>query len=165
MMHISLNSWLRISSIPLLLMIFGCGSNGTGTAEQKPVDPRQGKEVSQVCYASSLDRWSTLDNERKALLIYPRANKAYKLTLSGTCDPQWAFTRIATVQRMGSSCLSRGDKIVTDMSGGMADSCIITRIHEWHPEKTSDNSDVKDGDTQATDNDENSEEKDKLQQD
>ncbi|WP_394175769.1 DUF6491 family protein [Thalassotalea litorea] len=150
-------STLKYSLLTVLLVIGGCSGNGEQSSAAKEVDPRQGKEVSQVCYASSLDSWSTLDSERKALLIYPRSNKAYKLTLSGTCDPQWAFTRIATVQRMGSSCLSRGDKVVTDVTGGMVDSCIITRIYEWHPEKSKDNSDVQDGETETEDNEEVSE--------
>ncbi|TLU67211.1 hypothetical protein FE810_02705 [Thalassotalea litorea] len=150
-------STLKYYLLTTLLAIGGCSGNGEQSSAAKEIDPRQGKEVSQVCYASSLDSWSTLDSERKALLIYPRSNKAYKLTLSGTCDPQWAFTRIATVQRMGSSCLSRGDKVVTDVTGGMVDSCIITRIYEWHPEKSKDNSDVQDGETETEDNEEVSE--------
>lgn len=158
MRHLPLISKSFLSLLAILFILSGCSSSSSESVEEKPVDPRQGKEVSQVCYASSLDRWSTLDNERKALLIYPRSDKAYKLTLSGTCDPQWAFTRIATVQRMGSSCLSRGDKVVTDINGGMVDSCIITRIHEWHPEKSKDNADVQDGETETEDNEEAAEE-------
>ena len=103
--------------------------------EPEKIDPREGETVNQICFAGRMDGWSPLEGDNKALIVYDRRNEAYKLTLVGTCDPQWAMMRIATVSRGSSSCLSRGDKVITDADMDRYDNCTIMRINKWHPEK------------------------------
>lgn len=123
----------------LLLLTFSifvsaCAVN-PDNAEPKKVDPRQGEAVNQVCFNRSMDSWSTIKGDNKALVVYDRHKKQYKLDLIGTCDPQFAMLRIATVSRTGSSCLSKGDKVITDADTDIHDSCTIMGIYKWHPEK------------------------------
>ena len=123
-----------ILGVSLTLLLASCA-----TTEQldkpKEIDPRQGEVVSRVCFTGNMDGWSTIENDSKALIVYGRRHEPFKLQLIGTCDPEWAMMRIATIQRGGSNCLSRGDKVVTDADMNIHDSCTITKIFKWHPEK------------------------------
>ncbi|WOH39465.1 DUF6491 family protein [Thalassotalea fonticola] len=117
-----------------LSLVSACVSNSETKEPQQP-DPRQGEEVNQICFNRTMDSWSPLEGENKALLVYDSRNDPYKLDLIGTCDPEWAMMRIATVSRGASNCLSRGDKIITDADMDRHDSCTIMKIYKWHPEK------------------------------
>ncbi len=113
-----------------ILMAGACQSPTGERAEmaEGEVDVRQGEEVSQVCFSRQIRSWSELG--RDSVLIEKGVNDHYKLDLIGTCDPQNAFTSIGLVSRGASSCLSRGDRLVTDDSFG--GSCSIMRIYEWN---------------------------------
>ena len=119
----------------LTMSLISACANNDESKEPKKIDPRQGEEVNQICFNRNMDGWSPLEGNNKAILVTDRKRDEYKLDLIGTCDPQWAMMRIATISRGNSSCLSRGDKIVTDADMNMQDSCTIMRIYKWHPEK------------------------------
>lgn len=121
-------------SILCAFSLTACTNNKLNT-EPKKIDPRQGEEVNQICFNRTMDSWSPLEGENKALLVYDSRNDPYKLDLIGTCDPEWAMMRIATISRGASNCLSRGDKVITDADMDRHDSCTIMRIYKWHPEK------------------------------
>ncbi|KGJ89235.1 DUF6491 family protein [Thalassotalea sp. ND16A] len=106
--------------------------------EEKTPDIRQGEAVNQICFNRNMDGWRPLEDDNKALIVFDRRRQAYKLDLIGTCDPQWAMMRIATISRGSSSCLSRGDKVITDADMSRHDSCTIMKIYKWHPEKLND---------------------------
>ncbi|WNC67969.1 DUF6491 family protein [Thalassotalea nanhaiensis] len=125
------------SAIALLLLLTACASTEQ-SQKDKPVDPRQGEAVNQICFTGNMDGWSPLEGDNKALIVFDRRDDAYKLDLVGTCDPQWAMMRIATVSRGASNCLSRGDKIFTDAGMSRHDSCTIMKIYKWHPENVTD---------------------------
>ncbi len=97
-------------------------------AEAKP-DPRQGKEVSQICFNQQIRNWR--QNDRQSVIVEKGVRDEYKLDLIGTCEPDDAFTTIGLISRIGGgSCLSNGDKLVTDTRYDGA--CSIRRIYEWH---------------------------------
>ena len=64
---------------------------------------------------------------------------AYKLKLSGGCDPDWAMAHIVVITRTGANCYSRGDKVTTDAdtSRGMVSACTIIRLNKWDPNAVS----------------------------
>ena len=100
----------------------------TAAADAKP-DPRQGKEVSQICFNSQIRNWR--ENDRKSVIVEKGVNDEYKLELIGTCEPDDAFLNIGLISRVGGgTCLSSGDQLVTDTR--FDGSCTIRRIYEWH---------------------------------
>ena len=108
------------------------GCNSTSQSENDEViSARQGKEVSQICFASNIDGWKELEGETKALILTKSLNEEYKVELSGFCNTRNAMFGIATKTR--SSCLMKGDEII--MSDGLSgrDSCRILKIYEWLP--------------------------------
>jgi hypothetical protein len=107
-----------------------CTTPATETAEAKP-DPRQGKEVSQVCFNSQIRNWRENEDDRKSVIIEKDHRQEYKLDLIGACQPDDAFLNIGLTSRVGGgTCLSTGDKLVTDSR--FDGSCSIRRIYEWH---------------------------------
>ena len=96
-----------------------------------PPDPRQGAEVSRICFASQIRSWESLD--RDSVIVEAGRDKKYRLELIGACQPDDAFTSIGLISRGGGSCLTRGDSLVTDTryTGGP---CTIMKIYEWNPD-------------------------------
>lgn len=107
-------------------LLAACQTNAVETAETP--DPRQGEEVSQVCFNSQIRNWRELD--RDSVLIERSVRDVYRLELLGTCQPSNAFTSIGLISRGASSCLSRGDTLVTDDE--FDGSCTIRRIYKWN---------------------------------
>lgn len=115
------------------LAIAACSTaaNTQAKADAKP-DPRQGAEVKQVCFSQQIRNWRTVKEDRRAVIVEKGTKDEYKLDLIGTCQPQDAFLNIGLVSRVGGgSCLSTGDKLVTDARYNDGD-CLISRIYEWH---------------------------------
>ncbi len=111
-----------------VLLAAACTTPATETAEAKP-DPRQGAEVRQICFNQQIRNWR--ENDRRSIIVEKGVNEEYKLDLIGTCEPDDAFLRIGLVSRVGGgTCLSSGDKLVTDSDIG--GSCSIRRIYEWN---------------------------------
>jgi hypothetical protein len=114
------------------LLAAACSTPPAETADAKP-DARQGKEVRQICFNQQIRNWRELD--RKSIIVEKGVNDEYKLELIGSCQPQDAFLNIGLVSRVGGgSCLSSGDKLVTDAQ--FDGSCSIRRIYEWHKDAT-----------------------------
>jgi hypothetical protein len=119
---------LAVCSSGLLLAACSTPATTTETADAKP-DPRQGKEVRQVCFNQQIRNWR--ENDRRSIIIEKGVKDEYKLELIGTCEPRDAFLSIGLISRVGGgSCLSSGDKLVTDSH--FDGSCSIRRIYEWH---------------------------------
>lgn len=117
------------------VLLMGCQTSpDTEKKETKP-DLRIGEEVNQICFARSINGWETVDKRNDAIILNKNVKDKYILSLAGICDPQWAMSRIGTVSRGNSSCLSRGDKIITDNNMSQNASCTIMKINAWHPEK------------------------------
>lgn len=114
------------------LLMAACQTQTTDTttaAEAKP-DPRQGKEVNQICFSQQIRNWR--ENDRRSIIVEKGVKDEYKLELIGTCQPEDAFTSIGLVSRAGGgSCLSTGDRLVTDARYNDGP-CSIRRIYEWH---------------------------------
>lgn len=109
-------------------LLAGCATPPVDTADAKP-DPRQGEEVNNICFAQQIRNWR--ENDNRSVIVEARLNDEYKLELVGTCNPRDAFLNIGLVSRGGSSCLSTGDKLVTD-SRYSDGSCSIRRIYKWN---------------------------------
>lgn len=117
-----------IAACASALLAAACTTPPAETAEAKP-DPRQGKEIRQICFNSQIRNWR--ENDRKSIIVEKGVNDEYKLELIGTCEPEDAFLNIGLVSRVGGgSCLSSGDQLVTDTR--YDGSCSIRRIYEWH---------------------------------
>lgn len=87
---------------------------------------RQGEAVNSVCARSS-DGWRAL---RDDVLLLEARGDWYMLELAGACNPEAAFSAIVTRSRSGSSCLGRGDVILTGRPR-RGERCTITAIHQW----------------------------------
>ena len=109
-------------------LLAGCATPPVDTADAKP-DPRQGEEVNNICFAQQIRNWR--ENDNRSVIVEARLNDEYKLELIGTCNPRDAFLNIGLVSRGGSSCLSTGDKLVTDARYNDG-SCSIRRIYKWN---------------------------------
>lgn len=116
------------------LLAAGCQSSSESAARQddeiaRLTAARQGAEVDRICFASNINGWSPLG--RDAVLLERGVNDWFKVELTGTCDPEWAFNTIALRSRpAGSSCLTRGDRITTD-DQTVPGVCYVDRIYEW----------------------------------
>jgi hypothetical protein len=109
-------------------LLAGCATPPVDAADAKP-DPRQGEEVNNICFAQQIRNWR--ENDNRSVIVEARLNDEYKLELIGTCNPRDAFLNIGLVSRGGSSCLSTGDKLVTDARYNDG-SCSIRRIYKWN---------------------------------
>lgn len=107
-----------------------CSTQPTQAAEAAKPDPRQGKEVKQLCFNQQIDSWR--ENGRSSVIVRRGVKEEFKLDLSGLCDPDRAFVRVGLVTR-GSPCLSGGDQLLTDSS--FSGTCIINKIYEWDESK------------------------------
>ena len=123
---------LRVATMAAALLATACQSAETAhdkTAAKKP-DLRQGQEVSQVCFNQQIRNWR--ENDNRSVIIEKGFKQEYKLDLVGACEPNDAFTSIGLISRFGGgSCLSNGDRLVTDARFG-GGPCTIQRIYEWH---------------------------------
>jgi len=118
-------SGLAAASLGLLM---ACSTPApTKTADIKP-DPRQGKEVKQICFSQQIRNWR--ENGSKSVIVEKGVHDEYKLDLIGTCEPDQAFLNIGFRSRGGGSCLSWGDQLQTDAR--FDGSCMISKIYEWH---------------------------------
>lgn len=120
---------ILITIVSAALLAAACQSAPADKAEAKKPDPRQGKEVSQICFQSQIRSWKELD--RTSVIVEKGVKEEFKLDLIGTCDPGDAFTTIGLISRGGGSCLSRGDQLVTDARYNDG-ACSIRSIYEWN---------------------------------
>ena len=122
----------QLTTFSLLALLSACTSVPPESNREVEVSPRQGKEVRQICFASSINGWREVDGERSSVILTKGVSEEYKLDLSGICDLTYAFNSIATRTR-GSSCLTRGDDIIfNDGLSGM-NRCMIKKIYKWNP--------------------------------
>lgn len=128
-MQTSLKAVLAVCASTLFIAA-ACSSTPSESAANKPVDPRQGAEVKQMCFTSQIRDWR--ENDRNSVIVSTGNKKEYKLDLIGGCEPGDAFTSIGIISRFGGgSCLSSGDQLVTDtrFASGV---CQVQRIYEWN---------------------------------
>lgn len=111
------------------LLAAGCQTpSDREEADAKP-DPRQGEQVNQICFTSQIRNWR--ENDRRSIIVERGLRDEYKVELVGTCRPEDAFMSVGFVSRVGGgSCLSTGDKLVTDARYNDG-SCMISRIYKW----------------------------------
>jgi hypothetical protein len=121
-------SKFAIAACSSAFLAAACTTPATETADATP-DPRQGKEVRQICFNQQIRNWR--ENDRRSIIVEKGVSEEYKLDLVGTCQPGDAFLRIGLVSRVGAgTCLSSGDRLVTDAD--YDGSCSIRRIYEWN---------------------------------
>jgi len=110
------------------LLAAGCTTPSAETTSAAP-DPRQGEAVRNICFQNQIRGWRKLDS--RAVIVEVGVRDEYKLELVGTCQPDDAFLNIGLVSRGGGSCLTVGDRLVTDARYGDG-SCSISRIYKWN---------------------------------
>ena len=129
----------------IILGLFGLGAcSSTESTQQettvKEVSPRQGEEVKRVC---NIDGWGQVEGDGKALIVYNSRREAFKLSMIGLCDADWAMSRILIDGNSGANCVGRGSKIATDANFSRSGICTVMKVHQWLPPrvaKTEDNS-------------------------
>jgi hypothetical protein len=122
----------QLITFSLLVLLSACTSVTPESNGEVEVNPRQGEEVRQICFASSINGWREVDGERSSIILTKGVSKEYKLDLSGICDLTYAFNSIATRTR-GSSCLTRGDDIIFNDSLSGINRCMVKKIYKWNP--------------------------------
>jgi hypothetical protein len=123
------DSMRRILAGCTAVILAACTTTAADTAETMP-DPRQGKEVRQICFSEQIRNWRPHDS--RSVIVEKGFKEEYKVELVGTCQPQDAFTSIGLISRVGGGlCLSAGDRLVTDARYNDG-TCTISRIYEWH---------------------------------
>lgn len=121
------NARLFVAAATVALLA-ACTTPPTEMADAKP-DPRQGEEVRSLCFTDQIRNWR--EHDSRSVIVDRGVRDEYKLDLIGTCRPQDAFFSIGLVSRGASSCLSSGDKLVTD-SRYNDGPCSIRRIYKWN---------------------------------
>ena len=122
----------QLITFSFLALLSACTSVPPESNREVEVSPRQGEEVRQICFASSINGWREVDGERSSIILTKGVSKEYKLDLSGICDLTYAFNSIATRTR-GSSCLTRGDDIIFNDSLSGINRCMVKKIYKWNP--------------------------------
>ena len=122
----------QLITFSLLALLSACTSLPPESNREVEVSPRQGEEVKQICFASSINGWREVDGERSSVILTKGVSEEYKLDLSGICDLTYAFNSIATRTR-GSSCLTRGDDIIFNDGLSGINRCMIKKIYKWNP--------------------------------
>ena len=105
----------KLIPLSILLLIASCASTVVTDSEPELVDVRQGEQVKQICFASSINGWREVEGQRHSVILTKGVRDEYKLDLSGVCDVSNAMMNIATRTR-GSSCLTRGDEIIVTVN-------------------------------------------------
>ena len=116
----------------MLVFLSSCTNAPVENNQEVQINPRQGEEVRQICFASSINGWREVDGERSSVILTKGVSEEYKLDLSGICDLTYAFNSIATRTR-GSSCLTRGDDIIFNNGLSGINRCMIKKIYTWNP--------------------------------
>ena len=127
----------QLITFSLLALLSACTSLPPESNREVEVSPRQGEEVKQICFASSMNGWREVDGERSSVILTKGVSEEYKLDLSGICDLTYAFNSIATRTR-GSSCLTRGDDIIFNDGLSGINRCMIKKIYTWNPAEEAD---------------------------
>ncbi|MFT5294013.1 MAG: hypothetical protein ACI9YH_000019 [Colwellia sp.] len=125
---------LKAILIPTCMIIaVGCSTTSENSLSEntKQVSPRQGEEVQRVC---NINGWSNAESNKNAIIVHNSRREAYKLSLIGMCDADWAMHKIGMTSKGGRNCLSRGDKIVTDADVSRGAVCTVMKIYHWLPE-------------------------------
>ena len=122
----------QLTALSLVVLLSACTNLAPEKNIQVEVNPRQGEEVRQICFASSINGWREVDGERSSVILTKGVSEEYKLDLSGICDLTYAFNSIATRTR-GSSCLTRGDDIIFNDGLSGISRCMIKNIYKWDP--------------------------------
>ncbi len=146
--------WLLGTVLVTGLLLAACetpAATAKDEATAKP-DPRQGKEVGQLCFTGSINGFDVID--KKHVVLRKNVSSKFLVELTGIC------TNLSRAQAIkvdsNSSCLRRGDYLLVsdsvffvDNAGGMGiESCPVRRIYEWN-DKTNDpdSADKEEGDS------------------
>lgn len=105
-------------------------------AEQFAGDSRLGEEVSRMCFASSIDSFSSNTDDTVVLELSP--NKSFLVDVGRGCFNLDSAQSIAVNSSGG--CVTRGDRlIVSDSAFGLSDAsgigpsrCLIRKMYEWN---------------------------------
>ena len=122
----------HLITLSLMGLLSACTNVAVENNKEVEINPRQGEEVKQICFASSINGWREVDGERSSVILTKGVSEEYKLDLSGICDLTYAFNSIATRTR-GSSCLTRGDDIIFSDGLSGVNRCMIKKIYTWNP--------------------------------
>ena len=122
----------HLITLSLMGLLSACTNVAVENNKEVEINPRQGEEVKQICFASSINGWREVDGERSSVILTKGVSEEYKLDLLGICDLTYAFNSIATRTR-GSSCLTRGDDIIFNDGLSGVNRCMIKKIYTWNP--------------------------------
>lgn len=98
-----------------------------------------GEEVSQICFAQSINGFRTIDGVDNVVVLEKGVRDAYRVELSGLCKARTlSFAQsVAIDRRPAGGCVTRGDVLVFSGSAFFNDRpiertrCVVTRIDKW----------------------------------
>ena len=104
-------------------------ATGPSTDVDAEIAARQGEAVDRICFTRQIDNWRGLD--RHAILVEKGVNEWFKLDLTGPCEPDLAFERIALRTSPPGGCLTKGDAVAT-FSTPTYGVCRIVAMYKWN---------------------------------
>ena len=131
-----ISSFLNARALSVCI-VAGLGVAGAAHAGDE-ADPRIGDEVRRICFASNIDGFRFSDDHRDAVLLEARVNDWYFVELLGGCRGSGLrFAQAIAIETRGSSCLSRGDRLIFsdglrfDARDAHQRRCLVGKIYEW----------------------------------
>ena len=114
-----------------LALLGGGAAYAQGSLASSP--SQVGKSVSNICFSSTINRWSAVKGQDGAILLDRAANDWYYVTLNSGCSEKLIAkaNMILVESKPGSGCLSKGDTITIQQFGGAEYPCTIRGINEW----------------------------------
>ncbi len=127
-------AYLVLSLTAAALMAAPSAMSFDGSDPASGGDPRLGEEVSQICFSSSINRWSEVKGEDGVILLDRTANDWYRLEISEGCSEKLIrrANHINIETKPGTGCLRVNDSISLVDYGGLELPCRIKRINKWN---------------------------------
>ena len=102
-------------------------------ADAAKPDPRIGEEEKQICFAQTINGWKPLKGVDDVVLLQKGVNDWYYVELTGYCPSRVFQTAeaIGIESKPAGGCLTKGDVIIVQDTGGFPSRCFVTKISKW----------------------------------
>ncbi|MEX0644771.1 MAG: DUF6491 family protein [Parvularculaceae bacterium] len=140
-----------LKALALAGVIVASSAAIAGDPDEDGPDPRIGKGVSRICFASTIDGWKAVKGENDVVLLRKGVRDWYRVELMGACrasDFRSAMT-IGIESRPAGGCVTRGDVILVRGPGDFVNRCHISKMYEWNEDAKAPQED--DGDDEDAD--------------
>lgn len=130
----------RLLHATMAWVVSASSTSVASAGEPDTPDSRIGEEVSQICFAQSLNGFRTVVGVDNVVVLEKGVRDALRVALSGLCTARTlSFAQsVAIDSRPAGGCFTRGDVLVFSDSAFFYDRpiertrCVVTRIDEWN---------------------------------